>query len=111
VALLTNPGVPAYGGKMKVMAQDVIVVRHPEFGRLRHQLAVATERFNQAANEKQGLVDLFGSLKTITAEDREAFLAQVEAEQGAYEAIKALHDKIRHLFWDENQARAATNLR
>jgi transcriptional regulator of NAD metabolism len=93
---------------MKVMAQDVIVVRHPEFGRLRHQLAIATERFNHATNEKHGFLDLFGSLKTITPEDLKAFLEQIEAEQEAYDVIKGLHDKVLHLLREENQAKAAT---
>ena len=97
---------------MKVMAQDVIVVRHPEFARLQHELAVATERFNKATHETQGFLVFIGSLKTITSEDRQAFLEQIEAEQEAYESIKALHDKVLHLLREENQAKAATtNLR
>jgi hypothetical protein len=55
--------------------------------RLRHQIATATERFRQANEEKQGLLVLFGTLQTITAEDRKEFLEQIEAEQEAYEAI------------------------
>jgi hypothetical protein len=97
---------------MKVMAQDVIVVRHPEFARLQHELAVATERFNQAIHETQGFVVFIGSLKTITSEDRQALLEQIEAEQEAYDVIRGLQDKVLHLLREENQAKAATtNLR
>jgi hypothetical protein len=88
--------------------KDVIVVRHPEFARLQHQLAIATERFNQATTGKQGSLSLIGSLQTITSEDRQEFLEQIEAEQEAYEAIKELHDKIVGLLGD-TQAKAATN--
>ena len=90
------------------MSQDVIVVPHPEFGRLRHQIATATERFRQATEEKQGLLVLFGTLQTITAEDRKEFQEQIEAEQDAYEAIKELHDKILRLLHEKPRAKAAT---
>jgi hypothetical protein len=40
------------------MPDDVIIVPHPEFGRLRHQIATAIERFRQANEEKQGLLVL-----------------------------------------------------
>jgi hypothetical protein len=93
------------------MRGDVIIVPHPEFGRLRHQIATATERFRQAAEEKRGLLVLFGTLQTITAEDRKEFLAQIEAEQDAYEAIKELHDKIIRLLREKPQAKAAANHR
>jgi hypothetical protein len=93
------------------MLEDVIIVPHPEFGRLRHQIATATERFRQATEEKQGLLVLFGTLQTITAEDRKEFLEQIEAEQEAYEAIKDLHDKILHLLREKPQAKAAANHR
>jgi hypothetical protein len=93
------------------MQEDVIIVPHPEFGRLRHQIATATERFRQATEEKQGLLVLFGTLQTITAEDRKEFLSQIEAEQEAYEAIKELHDKIIHLLREKPQAKAAANHR
>jgi hypothetical protein len=93
------------------MLEDVIIVPHPEFGRLRHQIATATERFRQATEEKQGLLVLFGTLQTITAQDRKEFLEQIEAEQEAYEAIKDLHDKILHLLREKPQAKAAANHR
>jgi hypothetical protein len=94
------------------MAEDIIIVPHPEFGHLRHQIATATERFRQANEEKQGLLVLFGTLQTITAEDRKEFQKQIEAEQEAYEAIKDLHDKILRLLHEKHSARAATtNLR
>jgi hypothetical protein len=94
------------------MAGDVIIVPHPEFGRIRHQIATATERFRQANEEKQGLLVLFGSLQTITEEDRKEFQNQIEAEQEAYEAIKDLHDKILRLLHEKPRAKAATtNLR
>jgi len=93
------------------MPEDVIIVPHPEFGRLRHEIATATERFQQASEEKQGLLVLFGTLQTITAEDRKEFQEQIEAEQEAYEAIKDLHDKIIRLLREENQAKGATNHR
>jgi hypothetical protein len=91
--------------------KDVIVVRHPEFSRLRHQLAISTERFNQATTAKQGLLVLFGTLQTITVEDRKEFLSQIEAEQDAYEAIKELHDKILRLLREKPQANTAANHR
>jgi hypothetical protein len=94
------------------MPEDIIIVPHPEFGRLRHQIATATERFRQATEEKQGLLVLFGTLQTITAEDRKEFVEQIEAEQEAYEAIKDLHDKILRLLREKPRAKAATtNLR
>ena len=93
------------------MPGDVIIVPHPEFGRIRHQIATATERFRQTNEEKQGLLMLFGTLQTITAEDRKEFLAQIEAEQDAYEAIKELHDKIIRLLREKPQAKAAANHR
>jgi hypothetical protein len=93
------------------MPDDIIIVPHPEFGRLRHQIATATERFRQATEEKQGLLVLFGTLQTITLEDRKEFLSQIEAEQDAYEAIKELHDKILRLLREKPQAKAAANHR
>jgi hypothetical protein len=93
------------------MPDDAIIVPHPEFGRLRHEIATATERFQQAADEKQGLLVLFGTLQTITAEDRNEFQDQIEAEQDAYEAIKDLHDKVLRLLRENPQAKAATNRR
>ena len=92
------------------MAKDVIVVRHPDFGRLAHQLAIATERFNQATKETQGCIALIGSLQTIPPEDWDSFLEQIEAEEGAYDAIRELHDKMLQLLRG-NQATAATNSR
>jgi hypothetical protein len=89
--------------------EDVIIVPHPEFGRLRHEIATAMERFRQASEEKQGLLVLFGTLQTITAEDRREFLSQIEAEQDAYEAIKDLHEKILRLLREKPRAKAATN--
>ena len=91
------------------MSGDVIIVPHPEFGRLRHEIATATERFQRATEEKQGLLVLFGTLQTITAEDRKEFQDHVEAEQEAYEGIKDLHDKILRLLPEKPQAKAATN--
>jgi hypothetical protein len=91
------------------MPEDAIVVPHPEFGRLRHEIATATERFQQATEEKQGLLVLFGTLQTITAEDRKEFLEQIEAEQEAYEEIKDLQDKILRLLREKPQAKAPTN--
>ena len=90
------------------MGENIIIVPHPEFGRLRHEIAMATERFRQANEEKQGLLVLFGTLQTITAEDRKEFQEQIEAEQEAYEAIKDLHDKILRLLREKPQAKAAT---
>jgi hypothetical protein len=91
------------------MPGDVIIVPHPEFGRIRHEIATATERFRRASEEKNGLLVLFGTLQTITAEDRKEFLEQIEAEQEAYEEIKDLHDKILRLLRAKPQAKAATN--
>jgi hypothetical protein len=94
------------------MPGDVIIVPHPEFGRIRHKIATATERFRQVNEEKQGLLVLFGTLQTITADDRKEFVEQIEAEQEAYEAIKDLHDKILRLLHEKPRAKAATtNLR
>jgi hypothetical protein len=90
------------------MPEDIIIVPHPEFGRLRHQIATATERFRQANEEKQGLLVLFGTLQTITDEDRKEFLSQIEAEQEAYEVIKDLHDKILRLLHEKPRTKAAT---
>jgi hypothetical protein len=94
--------------KCTVMPKDVIVVRHPEFARLQHQIAIATERFNQATKEKQGSLDFIGSQLTITLEDRKAFLDQLRTEQEAYDVIQELHEKIIHLLREKNQAKAAT---
>ena len=91
------------------MAEEFIIVPHPEFGRLRHEIATATERFRRATEEKEGLLVLFGTLQTITAEDRKEFLSQIEAEQDAYEAIKDLHEKILRLLREKPQAKAATS--
>ena len=91
------------------MPTDVIVVRHPEFPRLQHQLAVATERFCQATKEKEQSLALIGSLQTITAENRKEFQDQIEAEQDVYDEIKELHDKIIALLREKPQAKAATN--
>jgi hypothetical protein len=94
------------------MPGDVIIVKHPEFGRIRHEIATATERFRRATEKKQGLLVLFGTLQIITAEDRKDFQEQIEAEQEAYEEIKDLHDKILRLLREKPQAKAATtNLR
>jgi NAD(P)H-hydrate repair Nnr-like enzyme with NAD(P)H-hydrate dehydratase domain len=93
------------------MREHVIIVPHPEFGRLRHEIATATERFQQAAEEKQGLLVLFGTLQTITAEDRKEFQEQIEAEQEAYESIKDLQDKMLCLLHENPQAKAATTNR
>jgi hypothetical protein len=94
------------------MPGDVIIVPHPEFGHIRHEIATATERFQQATKDEQGSLALIGSLQTITAEDREELIQQIEAEQEAYEAIKDLHDKILRLLRAKPQAKAATtNLR
>jgi len=91
------------------MPEDVVIVPHPEFGRLRHEIATATERFQQASEEKNGLLVLFGTLQTITADDRKEFQEQIEAEQEAHEVIKELHDKILRLLREKPQAKAATN--
>jgi hypothetical protein len=94
------------------MAGEFIIVPHPEFGRLRHEIATATERFQQATEKKQGFLVLFGALQAITAEDRKEFQEQIEAEQEAYEAIKDLHEKIIGLLREKPRAKAATtNLR
>jgi hypothetical protein len=94
--------------KYTVMSKDVIVVRHPEFARLQHQIAIATERFNQATKGKQGSLVFIGSQLTITLEDRKVFLDQLRTEQEAYDVIQELHEKIIHLLREENQAKAAT---
>jgi hypothetical protein len=91
------------------MPEDVIIVPHPEFGHLRHEIATATERFRQAMKDKLGSLALIGSLQTITSEDREELMEQIEAEQDAYEEIKDLHDKIIGLLREKPQAKAATN--
>ncbi len=91
------------------MPEDVIIVPHPEFGHLRHEIATARVRFRQATKDEQGSLALIGSLQTITTEDRKEFQEQVGAEQEAYEAIKDLHDKILRLLREELQAKAATN--
>ena len=91
------------------MPEDVIIVPHPEFGHLRHQIATAWERFRQATKDEQGSVALIGSLQTITSEDREELMEQIEAEQEAYEEIKDLHDKIIGLLREKSLAKAATN--
>jgi hypothetical protein len=90
------------------MPKDVIVVRHPEFARLQHQLAIATERFNQVTKGKQESLVFVGSQLTITLEDRKAFLDHLRTEQEAYDAIQELHEKIIHSLREENQAKAAT---
>jgi len=83
---------------------EAIVTSTREFARLQNHLAVATERFNQATQEKEGLLAFIGALETITSEDREEFLEQIETEQEAYEAIKELHDKVIRLLREDNQA-------
>ena len=88
------------------MPQDVIIVPHPEFGRLRHKIAIAAEGFRKAMEEKEGLLGLFGSLQTISSQDRKDLLDQIEAEEQAYDLIKELHRKILDLL--RNHARAAT---
>ena len=88
---------------------EAIVTSAREFARLQNRLAVATERFNQATQEKEGLFAFIGTLETILSEDRNEFLKQIEAEEEAYEAIKELHDKIRDLLREKPQAKAATN--
>ena len=50
------------------------------------------------------IVSRAASLETITSEDREEVLKQIEAEQDAYEAIKELHDRIIRLLREDNQA-------
>jgi hypothetical protein len=91
------------------MPEDLIVVPDPEFGRLRHAIAIATERFKQATEEKQGLLSLFASLQTITEEDRKDLADQIEVEEAGYDAIKELHEKILGLLREKPQAKAATN--
>jgi hypothetical protein len=91
-----------------MMPKDVIVVRHPEFASLQHQMAVATERFNQATNAKQSSLVFIGSQLIITLDDRKAFLDQLRTEQEAYDVIQELHEKIIHLLREKNQAKAAT---
>ncbi len=91
------------------MSEDVIIVPHPEFGHLRHEIAIARERFRQATKDQQGCLALIGSLQTITAEDREGLMEQIEAEQDAYEVIKDLHDKILRLLREKPRGKAATN--
>jgi hypothetical protein len=93
------------------MRDDIIIVPHPEFGRLRHEITTATERFLQATNDEQGCLALIGSLQTITSGDRQELMEQIEAEQEAYEEIKDLHDKILRLLREKPQAKAATNHR
>jgi ArsR family metal-binding transcriptional regulator len=87
--------------------KDVIVVRHPEFARLAHQLSIAAERFNEAAREKHVSLTSIGSYLTITREDRKVFLQRVREEHEAYEAIRELHDKIIRLLDENNHAKAA----
>ena len=89
------------------MPQDVIVVPQPEFGCLRHKIAIATERFRKATEEKQGLLGLLGSLQTISSEDRQELQHQIEAERAAYDVITELHEKILRLLRENNQATAA----
>jgi hypothetical protein len=88
--------------------KDVIVVRHPEFSRLAHQLSIAAERFNQAAREKHESLVFIGSYDTITRKDRRVFLEQVKAEREAYNVIQELHDKIIRLLDENNQVKATT---
>jgi hypothetical protein len=90
---------------------EAIVTSTREFARLQNQLAVAAERFQQATQEKEGLLALIGTLETITSEDRNEFLEQIEAERDAYEAIQELHHKIIGLLSEKPQAKAATNRR
>jgi len=111
--LLCQP--PAKGDRRGVklewsikLAEDDIIVPHPEFGRLRHEIATATERFRQATRETHGSLALIGCLQTITLEDRKELIEQIEAEHEAYEAIRDLHDKIVGLLREKPQARAAT---
>ena len=92
-------------------ATDVIAIPQAEFGRLQRAIAVATERFKQASEEKLGLLALFGSLQTVTPEDRKEFVEQIETEQEAYGAIKRLNDQILHLVREKSQAKVATNHR
>jgi hypothetical protein len=92
----------AYPALKCTVMKDVIVVRHPEFANLQHQIGIATNRFNQATKDKRESLALIGSLQTITAEDREEFQQQIETEQEAYDVIQELHDKIIGLL-GENQ--------
>ena len=96
---------------MYIDTTDVIAVPQAEFGRLQRAIAVATERFKQATEEKQGLLALFGSLQSVTPEDRKEFVEQIETEHEAYGAIKRLNDQILHLVREKPQAKAATNHR
>jgi hypothetical protein len=88
--------------------KDVIAVRHPEFNRIRHQLSIAAERFNEAAREKHASLVFIGSHLNITRKDREEFLEQVKAEHEAYDAIQELHGKVIRLLEENNQATATT---
>ena len=90
------------------MPQDVIIVPHPEFGRLRHKIAIATEGFHRATEEKEGLLGLFGNLQAISSQDRKDLLDQIEAEEQAYDLIKELHRKILDLLHDRARAAATT---
>jgi hypothetical protein len=90
---------------------EAIVTSSREFASLQNLLAVATERFNQATQEKEGLLAFIGTLEIITSEDRNEFLEQITAEQDAYEAIRQLHHKIIGLLREKPQAKAATNHR
>jgi hypothetical protein len=93
------------------MPKDVIVVPHPEFGRFRHELSIAAERFNRAAKQKHGSLAFIGSLQTITSEDRQELLQQIEVERVAYNAIMELDQKILRLLGENDQAKGATNHR
>ena len=64
-----------------------------------------------ASKRREARTSCVGSLQAITAEDRNEFQEQIEAEQDAYEAIKDLHDKILRLLREKPQAKAATNHR
>ena len=88
------------------MTQDVIVP-HPELGCLRHKIAIATERFQQATKEKQGLLELLSSLQTISWKDRKDLLDQIEVEERAYNVIKELHGEILELLRDHALAATA----
>ena len=90
------------------MAKDVIVVPHPEFGHLRHELSIAAERFNRAAKQKHGSLAFIGSLQTITSEDRQELRQQIEVERIAYNAIMELDQKILRLLLENNQVKVAT---
>jgi hypothetical protein len=82
--------------------KDVIVVRHPEFTNLQHQIAIATNRFNQATKETQESLALIGSLLTITSKDLKEFQEQIETEQEAYDVIQDLHDKVIRLLGENH---------